>query len=75
MFKDVKMIQCQRLPPVDDKVSLKFLRAMLLNGEECKELSVQKVEVNKPFKVEIDIPNKTKGTTNKIEYELIVLSD
>lgn len=69
MFKDVKMIQCQRLPPVNGEVSLKFLRDMILDEDiACKTNDIRKVDINKPFKAKIDIVNKTKGTTSQIEY-------
>ena len=76
MFKDVKIIQCQRLAPKDGKVHLKFLRDIVIDGDkEYKQNEVTKVDVNAPFKAKIDIVNKTKGTTSHIEYEFIVLTD
>ncbi len=69
MFKDVKMIQCQRLPAVDGKVSVKFLRDMILDeNTNYKTNDIKKVEVNKIFKAKIDIVNRTKGTISQIEY-------
>ena len=37
MYKEVRMIQCQRLPAIEGKVKLKILRNnLILNDETCQ---------------------------------------
>ena len=36
MHKDLKVIQCQRLPPVDGKVKIKFLKNCIFNEKKRK---------------------------------------
>lgn len=75
MFKDVKILQCQRLPAQDGKVFVKYLRDLSINDEEIGPTgTIKEVEVNKIFQVKINIINKTKGTTNSIVYDFIVES-
>lgn len=61
LYKDLKVLQCQRKPAVDGKVKIKCLRDLTLNEDDsCQAQQIKEVPTNETFKVRIEIVNKTK---------------
>lgn len=61
MHKDLKIIQAQRLAPVDGKVRIKFLKNCLVNEKPYKMNEQEEVEVNRVIKFVATIENKRKN--------------
>lgn len=65
MYKELRVLQCQIIPPVDNKVKIKCLKDLVLeNEDECKAQEIREVAVNKLFKVKVKILNRTRETTS-----------
>lgn len=61
MYKELKLLQCQVKPAVDQKVKIKCLKDLVLEGDiECKASEVKEVPINTPFKAKVKILNRTK---------------
>jgi len=67
----LKVIQCQRIPPVNDKVIIKFLKNCQIKEKHYKVNDQEEIEVNKPYLITATIENKRKNAdvayTIKIE--------
>lgn len=72
MYKELKILQAQRLPPADNLLKIKFLRKATLFGKEYEPSQVETVQLGKEFEVRLSIENKTRGTTTDVLYTFIV---
>lgn len=70
MHKDLKIIQAQRLAPVNNFVRIKFLKNCILNEKPYKINEQEEVEVNKPLKMLATIENKRKNV--EVTYSIFI---
>lgn len=51
MHKELKVIQCQRLPAMQGKVQVKFLKNCLVEDKQYKANELEELTINKEYKV------------------------
>ena len=61
MHKDLKVIQCQRVPAIEGKVKIRFFKNCLLNEKQYKLGEIEEVPVNTPLKIKAFIESKRKN--------------
>jgi hypothetical protein len=61
MHKELKVIQCQRLPAVEGKVRIKFLKNCVMGEKHYKINEQEDVEIGKAFVVTATVENKRKN--------------
>lgn len=70
MNKELKIIQCQRLPAVEGKVKIKFLKSCLMEEKQRKIGEIEEVEISKPLSLVATIENKRKNA--EVQYQVII---
>jgi hypothetical protein len=68
----MRILQCQRLQPLDGKAYVKCLRDMKINEENCKKNDLKEVKVNTPFTVKVEIKNIEDDSTCEVAYKYII---